>query len=694
MRRTSILIALIWLTIGTWAQQLTEQQAMDRALQYLNGKAAKARSKGKTDGVKMTVAKVDAEKIYAFNRENGGYVIASADSRTLPVLGYSDSGSIDWENMPENMRAWLKSYDEAIATLGDRIDFKDGIALRKHVETRAAKAAIEPLIKTAWYQTAPYWNKSPLYEGAGETLQGKRCYTGCAATAMAQVMNYYKWPKASPEIHAYDSGSYYHGEEKWWHIDGLPSVTFDWDNMLDNYEEFDGEWETIGILGNEIQQEAVATLMRYCGQAIYTNYSPLGSDSNTTLIVEALVNYFGYDDGARVVNRIQCSIDEWDDMIYGELEEGRPVFYGGGSSNGTPLFLCDGYDGNGLFHINWGWGGQDDGYFALSVLDPSIHMERKNCTGYNSWQSAIINVRPAPEGYQYQHILPAAYLDDFDQMGVFATDSVYFQYIYYASYSDKEILADYAFGTCADDGTLTPLFKGDPADSLVLNTMITGLTNINKVRIDSTAFQPGDMLTLYPMVKFRSIPGAEWQMLGSKDYCVYAGRTDNGQFFLYSAVGQYNIEVLKTEFRKGGGEPGVNSELVLTVRNNGEIDVIQPVYICPIYYGNVKPDQITEDTPSIEGDWIESFAYLRPGEEAEVPFRIKTKKAGTIKLIVYVGDDTLVGELFLDITTSGIKDQLIDAQENRYFDLRGRRLNGTPSRKGIYINNGNKMIIR
>ena len=262
MRRTSILIALICLTIGTWAQQLTEQQAMDRALQYLNGKAAKARSKGKTDGVKMTVAKVDAEKIYAFNRENGGYVIASADSRTLPVLGYSDSGSIDWEDMPENMRAWLKSYDEAIATLGDRIDFKDGIALRKHVETRAAKAAIEPLIKTTWYQAAPYWNKSPLYEGAGEKLQGKQCYTGCNATAMAQVMNYYKWPKASPEIHAYDSWSYYHGEEKWWHIDGLPSVTFDWDNMLDNYEEFDEAGKTIGILGNENQQEAVATLMR------------------------------------------------------------------------------------------------------------------------------------------------------------------------------------------------------------------------------------------------------------------------------------------------------------------------------------------------------------------------------------------------------------------------------------------------
>ena len=146
MRRTGIIVALIWLTIGTWAQQLTEQEAMDRALQYLNGSAVKTRFQAGTDGIRMTAAKVGAQKIYAFNREGGGFVIASADSRTLPVLGYSDSGSIDWELLPENMREWLLQYDEAIATLGDRTDFKDGNRLdgggKSLARTRSARAAV------------------------------------------------------------------------------------------------------------------------------------------------------------------------------------------------------------------------------------------------------------------------------------------------------------------------------------------------------------------------------------------------------------------------------------------------------------------------------------------------------------------------------------------------------------------------
>ena len=139
-KRIGIIIALMWLTVGTWAQQLTEQEAMDRALQYLSEKAlAKARGLA---SAKLQSAKVGAEKIYAFNREGGGYVIASADSRALPVLGYSDKGTIDWESMPANMKGWLKSYDEAVGTLGNRMDFKDGIALRGHVETPTGRASI------------------------------------------------------------------------------------------------------------------------------------------------------------------------------------------------------------------------------------------------------------------------------------------------------------------------------------------------------------------------------------------------------------------------------------------------------------------------------------------------------------------------------------------------------------------------
>ena len=151
-----------WVTLC--AQQLTEQQAMERALQYMNsGKAsAKARrmaAPANGGSMKLEAAPVEAEKIYAFNIEGGGFVIASGDQRTLPVLGYSTTGSINLEQMPENMRAWLKQYDEAIATLGHRRDFRDGEqtvtlygqdATTARQSRRAKRTGVEPLVKTHW----------------------------------------------------------------------------------------------------------------------------------------------------------------------------------------------------------------------------------------------------------------------------------------------------------------------------------------------------------------------------------------------------------------------------------------------------------------------------------------------------------------------------------------------------------------
>ena len=109
----------------------------------------------------LKAVSVDASSIYAFNCEGGGFVIASGDSRMLPVLGYNRTGSLDWERMPENMRAWLKSYDDAVATLGDRTDFVDGNALNDAgmslTNTRSDRAPVEPLIKSHWNQLSPYW---------------------------------------------------------------------------------------------------------------------------------------------------------------------------------------------------------------------------------------------------------------------------------------------------------------------------------------------------------------------------------------------------------------------------------------------------------------------------------------------------------------------------------------------------------
>ena len=177
------------------AQPISEQQAMERALQYMNSGKSSANARRMVApalrGSKaLTPAATEATKIYAFNMEGGGFVIASADQRTLPVLGYSTTGSIDWEQMPENMRSWLKQYDEAIATLGDRTDFEDGEltatpsygqgAATAQPSRRAARVAVEPLITTHWDQGAPYWDQVPTYQGPEPSLRNEQCFAGCS----------------------------------------------------------------------------------------------------------------------------------------------------------------------------------------------------------------------------------------------------------------------------------------------------------------------------------------------------------------------------------------------------------------------------------------------------------------------------------------------------------------------------------
>lgn len=153
LNRTILLLLSVLLSVGTWAQTITEQEAAERALQYLSQHHTSSRAK--VMGIAsakpvLKAAKVEAEKIYAFNVEGGGYVITSGDSRTLPVLGYSDSGSLDWGQMPKNMRAWLKQYDGAVATLGDRTDFVDGTAQsnagRRRIQSERACAIARALV--------------------------------------------------------------------------------------------------------------------------------------------------------------------------------------------------------------------------------------------------------------------------------------------------------------------------------------------------------------------------------------------------------------------------------------------------------------------------------------------------------------------------------------------------------------------
>lgn len=667
MKRILTLTLLALSLTGAYAQHLKEQEAMQRALQYMNGgKATNDRmlAPARKGSNKLESVPVEADGIYAFNLENGGFIIASADSRTLPVLGYSTTGSIDWDNMPENMREWLKSYDEAIASLGNRTDFVDGNATNA-AGTRQVRTKVEPLIKTRWYQDAPYWDQVPLYNGANPNYKGKNCYSGCVATALAQVMYYYKWPKTVPNgIPDYYISTSYNGIQKDWHIDALPPVTFEWENMLETYSRFNPETRQYDQLGDNIQRNAVATLMRYCGQAAHMKYSPEESGAQPSSYLTALIDFFNYESAQYLSTRYAYSIDEWEKIMYDEVSAGRPVLYAGFTESGGHAFICDGYEESGLFHINWGWNGIGDGYFSLSVLNPydnSSAGSGSSGIGFSRNQSAVIHINPtekiAPLNSKTEE---EAY--QFTSIKLLNANTVKYHFIYTKDDAEKAV-QDYALGTIADDGTLNPDFIGDPNDSIIYTV------NFMTVVIDSTLFQPGDSLKLHPMHRFRK-PGAEWKVIPPRDWYVVAGRTDNGRFFINIYGESFKLECINGTISKGTGRLGERNDVTVSVKNLLDSDYRDDLYLIPYYYGHINKDQTNNARPLSSGEPMLCGGYIRAGQTNNVTFSFVPQRGGLVKFIL-VAQNKSIGSFNLELNNDTLVNYSLYVENNSWLSCEG-----------------------
>lgn len=243
---------------------------------------------------------------------------------------------------------------------------------------RPDRQPIEPLCKTNWNQSWPYNNLCP-------TLNGQLSVTGCVATAMSQAMKYHNWPAIGQGSNSYtwDNGNRVLTAD-------FSQMSFNWSDMTDTYNR---------STSTEAQQTAVATLMKAAGYSVNMNYSPSASGAASIYIAPALGNNFRYDKSLSYLMRDWFSLPEWEDLIYTSLQTYGPVIYDGQSTGGGHSFICDGYSTDGLFHINWGWGGISDGYFLLDVLDP---YEQGIGGGSNSgfaWgQDIICNIRPDQTG--------------------------------------------------------------------------------------------------------------------------------------------------------------------------------------------------------------------------------------------------------------------------------------------------------
>ena len=383
MKRLYLLSLLIMLFVSTSA--LASPRTFSQAKAIAERKAAllgikidkKAAAKAPSMNGGTTTA-VSPYYVFPFG-ENKGFAIVSGDDDMPEIVGYADHGTYDANNMPAAMAAFLNNYRATIEAMkqGNASAIKN-IAVAKALRANNTRTttAVSPLLgDIKWNQSTPYNNMCPKYDDTNLSA------TGCVATAMAQVMMYWKYPnELKADIQGYKTSTHeltVAGE--------LKGQKYDWENMLPSY--YSGNY-------NQTQADAVAKLMLHCGKAVEMDY---GEESGAIVTPDHLAKYFGYDSDLMLDLMRTCfTLAEWTAIIDKELQAKRPILYSGRTTEGGHQFVCDGSDGNGLYHINWGWGGYQDGYFDITILNPGQGgIGAGNVTdGYNRYCDMIIGIQP------------------------------------------------------------------------------------------------------------------------------------------------------------------------------------------------------------------------------------------------------------------------------------------------------------
>ena len=387
MKKLLFIAALLMASLQVLAANLNLEQAQAAAARFINSNVAGTRFTGaRASSIKLLHAEMNSTNAnqpvyYIFNTDKG-FVIVSGDDRAQSILAYGDK-PLDMKRMPDNMKFWLNNYKHQLEYLQSHPGL---VVSQPSYKSSLQASTVAPLLTAEWDQDAPYYNQCPTYNGS-------RCLTGCPATSLSMVFYFWKYPTdPTPPVEGYVNDSY------GFTIPDLPSITFDWDNMLDKY--------TTGNY-NTTQADAVAWLMRYVGQEEHMDYTPSGSGAMGDDILRA-VKFFGYDEDAQLLFKtrtnddavdtaVYYNDDEWAALLQNELYEGRPVVYcaydydswWGWSGH---AFNVDGYTpGTNTYHVNWGWSGEGNGDFALNAFTGGG-------STYNIEQQMVMGIQPPVQG--------------------------------------------------------------------------------------------------------------------------------------------------------------------------------------------------------------------------------------------------------------------------------------------------------
>ena len=427
MRRIILLTVSLLLTVTTiFAERVSQADAALVAKNFMSAPAVQTGVKKvvPTEMVLKKAASAEENQYYVYENANGeGWVMVAADDAVTPILAYSKTGTFKTENQPANVKTWLGKYDTFIKKV-----VEDGLVANEETSamwnrlrksppsTPGGNVVVDMLVQTQWDQDEPYNLYAPGTGTAGEG--SNKAYTGCVATAMAQVMKYWEWPKKGTGSHTYqpvmdifdNDGNYLRTDTIY---PGFLTVkfgetTYDWDNMLNKYTSS----------ATTAQENAVATLMYHCGVSAEMQYGGDAYDGSGTYTINygdwddptcaqnSFPKYFGYKrDGLTSYYRDGYTYqgtkyyDSWTDaawtaMIKGELDKHHPIMYDGSGAKGGHSFICDGYDDQNYFHFNWGWSGSNDGWYKLDNLVPGSGGAGGGSYNFTNTQGVIIGIVP------------------------------------------------------------------------------------------------------------------------------------------------------------------------------------------------------------------------------------------------------------------------------------------------------------
>lgn len=438
MKRFSIIFSwLISFSIALSAAPRTVTAAMELAQTFLSEqgqqwqKAPQSHAGGVSSAQALTLSHTQMLRdnstpaVYVFNSEEG-FVWVSADDNAKPVLGYSDAGVFNPSDIPANVRFWLDMYTHEIERAA------------ANPQPRKAKASatytpVTPLCSATWNQGTPFNNLCPL-------KNGERTVTGCVATAAAQVMYANRYPTQGTGSHSYTwNGQTLRAD--------FGSTTYAWNDMQDSYN---GSYTTT-------QANAVATLMYHCGVACEMEYDLSangGSGAITAQMASALVTYFGYDAGINALPKDYMDPEEMLQQMASDLAAGHTILMSGRTKNDEGhAFVCDGIRSDGYLHINWGWGGACDGYFALSALDPENQGIGGAVSGdaFTENVTAFTNIKPNAGGKE-RVTVTAANITWTSGNTLSQSEPVYFQIDDFTNEGICTVNGYYAFDIQKDDG--------------------------------------------------------------------------------------------------------------------------------------------------------------------------------------------------------------------------------------------------